>query len=50
MGEVVIPMIVFIEGGMTLPIGSITRDYLHNLFRILGAVDALNQHLGLGLT
>ena len=49
-GEVVIPMIAFIEGGMTLPMSSITRDYLHNLFRILGAVDALNQHLGLGLT
>ena len=60
-GEVVIPMIAFIEGGMTLPMGSITRDYLRNhrlwlhqcapnLFRILGAVDALNRHLGLGLT
>ena len=60
-GEVIIPMIAFIEGGMTLPIGSITRDYLHNhrlcphqcapnLFRILGAIDALNRHLGLGLT
>ena len=41
--------------------GRITRDYLRNhrlclqqcapnLFRILGAVDALNRHLGLGLT
>ena len=29
-GEVVIPMIAFIEGGMTLPIGRITKDYLHN--------------------
>ena len=58
---VVIPMIAFIEGGMTFPMGRITRDYLcnhrlcshqcaPNLFRILGAVDALNQHLGLGLT
>ena len=28
-GEVTIPMIVFIEGGMTVPIGRITRDYLH---------------------
>ena len=27
-GEVVIPMIVFIEGGMTIPMGRITRDYL----------------------
>ena len=25
-GEVVIPMIAFIEGGMTIPMGSITRD------------------------
>ena len=54
-------MIAFIEGGMTLPMDRITRDYLRNhrlcphqcapiLFRILGAIDALNQHLGLGLT
>ena len=60
-GEVVIPMIAFIEGGMTLPMGRVTRDYLRNhrfcphqcapnLFRILGAIDALNQHLRLGLT
>ena len=28
MGEVIIPMIAFIEGGMTLPMGRITRDYL----------------------
>ena len=53
-------MIAFIEGGMTLPMGRVTRDYLcnhrlcphqcvPNLFRILGAIDALNQHLGLGL-
>ena len=27
-GQVVIPMIVFIEGGMTLPMGRITKDYL----------------------
>ena len=60
-GEVVIPMIAFIKGGMTLPMGRVTRDYLcnhrlcphqcaPNLFRILGAIDALNQHLRLGLT
>ena len=29
-GEVVIPMIAFIEGGMTLPMCRITRDYLIN--------------------
>ena len=60
-GKVTIPMIAFIEGGMTLPMGRITRDYLcnhrlcpqqcaPNFFRILGAVDALDRHLGLGLT
>ena len=61
MGEVIIPMKAFIEGGMTLPMGRITRDYLiahrlcphqcaPNMFRILGCVDALNDHLQLGLT
>ena len=29
-GEVIISMIAFMEGGMTLPIGRITRDYLRN--------------------
>ena len=56
MREVIIPMIAFIEGGMTLPMGRIARDYLiahmlcphqraPNLFRILGCIDALNEHL-----
>ena len=60
-GEVTIPMIAFIEGGMTILIGRITRDYLRayrlcpqqcapKFFRILGAIDALDRHLGLGLT
>ena len=60
-GDVVIPMIAFIEGGMTIPMGRITRDYLcarrlcpHqcalNFFRVLGSIDALDRHLGLGLT
>ena len=60
-GEVIIPMNAFIEGGMTLPMGRITRDYLiahklcphqcaPNMFRILGCVNALNEHLQLGLT
>ena len=60
-GQVVIPMIAFIEGEMTLPMGRITRDYLLNhrltpnqcalnLFRVLGCVDALNKQMGLGLT
>ena len=29
-GEVVISMIAFIDGGMTLSMGGITRDYLRN--------------------
>ena len=29
-GEVIIPMITFIQGGMTLPMGRITRHYLLN--------------------
>ena len=60
-GEVVIPMTVFVEGGMTLPMGKVTRDYLinhrltphqcaPNLFRVLGSVDALNKQMNLGLT
>ena len=60
-GEVVIPMIAFIEGGMTLPMGRITRDYLlnhrlcphqcvANMFRVLGCVDALNDQMNLDLT
>ena len=53
-GEAVIPMIAFIERGMTFPMSRITRDYLFNhklcpyhcasnLFRVLGIVDALNN-------
>ena len=60
-GEVVIPMIAFIEGGMRIAMGRVTRDYLiahrlsptqctPNMFRILGSVDALNEKMGLNLT
>ena len=60
-GEVVIPMIAFIEGGIRLLIGLVIRDYLRhfrlaptqcavNVFRILGCVDALNEKMGLRLT
>ena len=60
-GEVVIPMIAFIEGEMRLPMSRVTRDYLithricphqcvPNLFRVLGSIDALNEQMGLGLT
>ena len=59
--EVIIPMIAFIEGGMTLPMGRITRDCLinhklcpyqcaPNMFKVLSYVDAFNEHLQLGLT
>ena len=54
-------MITFIEGGIRIPIGTVTRDYLRayrlaptqcapNMFRILGIVDALNERMGLNLT
>ena len=60
-GEVVIPMIAFIEGGMRIPMGTVTRDYFRthrlaftqcapNMFRILGSIGALNEKMGLGLT
>jgi len=59
-GEVVIPMIAFIEGVIRLPMGRVTRDYLiahricphqcvPNLFRVLGSVDVLNEQMELGL-
>ena len=57
-GEVVIPIIAFIEGGMRIPMRLVTRNYLKhfrlaptqcvvNVFRILGCVDALNEKMGL---
>ena len=60
-GQVVIPMIAFIEGGMALPMRRITRDYLFNhkltphqcapnMFRVLGTIDVLNKRMDLGLT
>ena len=60
-GEVAIPMITFIKGGMRIPIDTVTRDYLRahrlaltqcapNMFRILGSVNVLNEKMGLGLT
>ena len=60
-GEVIIPMIAFIEGGMTLPMRRITQDYLFhhrltphqcapNMFKVLGCIDVLNKRMGLGLT
>ena len=60
-GEVVILMIAFIEEGMTILMGTITRNYLRffrlsptqfarNMFRVLGSVEALNERMNLGLT
>ena len=57
----VIPMISFIAGGMRIPMGTVTRDYIRvhrlaltqcapNMFRILGSVDGLNEKIGLNLT
>ena len=54
-------MIAFIEGGIRIPMGTITRDYLWahrlapiqcapNMFRILSSVDALHEKMGLNLT
>ena len=60
-GEVVIPKIAFIEGGMTIPMGTITRNYLRlfrlsptqcapNMFRVMGSIEALNERMNLNLT
>ena len=54
-------MIAFVEGGMSLPTGKTIRDYLinhklcphqcaPNIFRVLSCVNALNEHIQLGLT
>ena len=61
MSEVVIPMIAFIKGGMTIPMGTITRNYLRffrlsltqctsNMFRVLGSIEVLNERMNLNLT
>ena len=60
-GEVVIPMITFIKGGMTIPICTIMRNYLRffrlfltqctlNMFRVLGSIEVLNERMNLNLT
>ena len=60
-GAVVISMIAFIEGGMRITMGRVTRDFLishrlcstqcsPNLFRVLVSVNALNQKMGVNLT
>ena len=53
-GEVVIPMIAFIEGRMIIPMDTLTRNFLRffrlsptqcalNMFRVLGSIEALNR-------
>ena len=60
-GAVVISVLAFVEGGIRIPMGPVTRGYLRyfrlaptqcadNVFRILGCVDALNEKIGLRLT
>ena len=59
--SVVIPMIAFIEGGMEIPMGRVTRDFLMNykltptqcfpnVFRALRCIDMLNRKMGTNLT
>ena len=59
--EVAIPMISFIEGGMTIPMGTLTRNYFRyfrlsptqcapNILRVLGRIEALNERVNLNLT
>ena len=54
-------MIAFIEGGMTIPIGALTRNFLRffrlsltqcalNMFRVLGSIEVLNERMNLNLT
>ena len=60
-GQVAIPVIAFVEEGMTIPMGRITWDYMRghrlaphqcvaNMFRILGCIDILNDQMNLGLS
>lgn len=52
-GSMIIPVIAFIEGGVEIPMGRVTRDFLinyrlsltqcsPNIFRVLGSVDMIN--------
>ena len=61
LGVVVIPMIAFIEGGVEILMGRVTRDFLinfrlsptqcsPNLFRVLSSVDMINWKMGTNLT
>ena len=57
----VIMMIAFIEVGMEIPMGRVTRDFLMNyrltptkcslnVFKVLESVDMINQKMGTNLT
>ena len=59
--EVVILMIAFIKGGITIPMGTLTRNFLRffrlsptqcalNMFRVLGSIEALNERMNLNIT
>ena len=54
-------MIAFIEGGMTIPMGTFTRNFLRffrlsptqcapNMFRVLESIEVLNERMNLNLT
>ena len=54
-------MIAFIKGVMTIPIGTLTRNFLRffrlsptqyvlNMFRVLGSIEVLNERMNLNLT
>jgi len=60
-GSVIIPMIAFIKGGMEIPMGRVTRDFLMNyrltptqcspnVFRVLRSIDMINRKMGTNLT
>ena len=60
-GEVVIPMIAFIKGGITIPMDTLIRNFLRffrlsptqcapNMFRVLRSIEALNERMNLNLT
>ena len=54
-------MIAFIEGGMTIPMGTLIRNFLRffrlsptqcvqNMFKVLGSIEVLNERMNLNLT
>ena len=57
----VIPMIALIEGGMTVPMSTLTRNFLRffrlsptqcalNMFRVLESIEVLSERINLNLT